>query len=338
MAVSGSGAQTPAPPAPAGRRLRGALGCLAVAAVLVLLRLPPLFEPAWSSDAGAYANIGRSLDLGGVLYSGIWDNKPPGLYWLSALITAGGASALRMQLALSAIVALETLLVFLVTRRLASHGIALLAALIFAVVASVPNFSGDQFNAEIAGALPVLGAMLLLLRRTPIGRGHALGAGAMLGAALLFKATFAADVLAGLAVPILTAMAQRRRPSRAHLAPTLLVAAGVLLLCAPPPPPLAVPRSLSRPVDLLVPKDPPPPSPAAPGRPCPPAPPAPSSRGRPRAAPCGPAMTAAPPSCSPAASPPTTTAATSPARSTRPTGRSPACWTPTAAPASASSS
>src|SRR5258708_12217938 len=110
MAVSGSGAQTPAPPAPAGSRLRGALGCLAVAAVLVVLRLPSLFEPAWSSDAGAYANIGRSLDLGGVLYSGIWDNKPPGLYWLSALITAGRPSPLRIHLPLTPTLAPEPLL------------------------------------------------------------------------------------------------------------------------------------------------------------------------------------------------------------------------------------
>jgi len=236
--------------------VRVALGCLAVVAVLVLLRLPSLFEPAWSSDAGAYANIGRSLDLGGVLYSGIWDNKPPGLYWLSASITAGGASVLAMQLALSAIVALSTLLVFLVARRLSSPPAALLAALVFAVVASVPNFSGDQLNAEIAGALPVLGAMLLLVRRTPIGRGHALGAGVLLGAALLFKATFAADVLAGLAVPLLTALAQRRRPGRSDLAATLLVGAGVLLLCGAAAVALAVHGSLSGLVDVLVHQDP----------------------------------------------------------------------------------
>src|SRR5258708_24081099 len=77
------------------RRARVVLGCVAVGVVLILLRVPALFEPAWSADEGAYANIGRSLDLGGVLYSGIWDNKPPGMYWLAAAAPAGGASALR---------------------------------------------------------------------------------------------------------------------------------------------------------------------------------------------------------------------------------------------------
>lgn len=248
MAVSGSDA----PPEPAQRRLPLVLGGLAVVVLLVLLRLPTLFEPAWTSDAGAYANIGRSLDLGGVLYSGIWDNKPPGLYWLSALITAGGASALGMQIALSVIVAGSTLLVFLLVRRLAATGTALVAAGIFAVLASVPNFSGDQLNAEIVGALPVLGAMVVLLRRAPIRPGQAVLGGTLLGVALLFKAPFVADVLAGLAIPALSAVALRGRPSRADLLTTLLVLGGVLLTCAAAAVALALHGSLAGLVDVLV--------------------------------------------------------------------------------------
>ena len=233
MAVSGSLAPGQAEtPSRRSGRLRAVLGCLAVVAVLVALRLPGFFEPAWSEDAGAYANIGRALDLGGRLYGEVWDNKPPGMYWLSAADMAGGASALRAQIALSVIVALATLLVFLVGRRLATPAVGLSAAPLFAVVASVPNFTGNQLNAEIAGVLPVLAAMLLLLRRTPIPRGHAVGAGVMLGFGLLFKATFAADLLAGLAVPSLLAVARGRRPGRPELVTTLLVAAGTLALCA----------------------------------------------------------------------------------------------------------
>src|SRR5258707_3586331 len=136
-----------------------------------------------------------------------------------------------MQITLSVVVALSTLTLSLLGRRLASLEVGVSAALLFALVASVPNFTGDQLNAEIAGALPVLAAMLLLLRRTPIGAWHALAAGALLGTALLFKATFAADVLAALAVPSLLALARRRRPSWPELATTLLLVAGVLLLC-----------------------------------------------------------------------------------------------------------
>src|SRR5215469_1652505 len=143
MAVSGDvAAERRASASRSDRPLPLLLGGATVLLVLVALRLPSLFEPAWSSDEGAYANIGRALDLGGVLYSGVWDNKPPGMYWLSAAAMAGGASVLRMQIALTVIVALETLLVFLLARRLASAAVGLVAALLFAVVASVPNFTG----------------------------------------------------------------------------------------------------------------------------------------------------------------------------------------------------
>jgi hypothetical protein len=235
-------------------RLRVVLGCVAVGAVLVLLRLPGLFEPAWSADEGAYANIGRSLDLGGTLYSGIWDNKPPGMYWLSAAAMAGGASALRMHLALFAIVALATVLVGLIGWRLRGAGTGLLAALLFAVVASVPNFAGDQLNAEMAGALPALGGMLLLLWRTPITLRRAVAAGLLLGAALLFKATFVADVLAAVAVAPLLAVAgaQRRRPSRQDAAVVAALLGGVLLLCAAAAAAVALRGSLSALVDVLV--------------------------------------------------------------------------------------
>jgi hypothetical protein len=246
----------PAPStAPRTRRAGVVLGCAVVVAVLVLLRLSGLFEPAWSGDAGAYANIGRSLDLGGRLYDGIWDNKPPGMYWLSAAAMAGGASALRMQLAMCAIVALATLLVGLLGWRLRDATTGIVAALLFAVVASVPNFAGDQLNAEIAGALPALAAMLVLLWRTPITVRRALAAGLLLGAALLFKATFLADALAALSVPLLTAMAQRRRITRADAGAYVAMLTGTAALCGAAAIAVAARGSLSALVDVLVHQD-----------------------------------------------------------------------------------
>src|SRR6266403_2467878 len=45
-----------------------------------LLRFPSLFEPNWYGDEGIYQVIGRALNNGSMLYSQIWDNKPPLLY------------------------------------------------------------------------------------------------------------------------------------------------------------------------------------------------------------------------------------------------------------------
>jgi 4-amino-4-deoxy-L-arabinose transferase-like glycosyltransferase len=56
----------------------GAHGALAGgAALLVLLRLPSLFEPPWYTDEAGYVTAARSLLQGSRLYAGIWSNKPP---------------------------------------------------------------------------------------------------------------------------------------------------------------------------------------------------------------------------------------------------------------------
>jgi Dolichyl-phosphate-mannose-protein mannosyltransferase len=227
-------------------------------AALAVLRAPTLFEPPWSADAGAYANIGRALHLGGVLYRTVWDNKPPGVYWLAAALTAGGASALRVQLGLAVLVAAGTLLVWGIGRRLASPRAGLVGALLFAVLASVPNFTGDQLNAEIAGEPLVLAAMLVLVWRFPISAPRALVAGSLLGAALLFKATFATDLLAALAIPVLVAAGEageRRRPGWRDAGRSALVAAGAGLLVAAALVPLWRQGALPALVDVVVRQD-----------------------------------------------------------------------------------
>jgi hypothetical protein len=224
-------------------------------AALALLRAPSLVEPPWAADEGAYANIGRALDLGGVLYRTVWDNKPPGVYWLAAAVSAGGASVLRLHLALLVLVAAGTVLVWALGRRLGSPGAGSTAALAFAVLASVPNFDGNQLNAEIAGGVFALGAMLVLVRRLPVGRGRAAVAGALLGAALLFKATFVADLGAALAVPALATLAEGRRPGGAEARRAALMAAGALATLALALLPLALQGALPAFADVVVHQD-----------------------------------------------------------------------------------
>ena len=224
-------------------------------ATLGVLRAPSLIEPPWSADEGTYANIGRSLDLGGVLYRTVWDNKPPGVYWLAAAVSSQGASVLRVRIALFVLVAVGTALVWIAGRRLGSPRAGLVAALLFAVLASLPNFDGNQLNAEIPGAVFALAGMAVLVARFPTGRVRAAGAGALLGAALLFKATFAADVLAGLAVPALAALAAGRRPGRAEVAPTALIGAGSLAAVGLALVPLALQGALPAFLDVIVHQD-----------------------------------------------------------------------------------
>ncbi len=223
---------------------------------LGLLRAPSLVEPPWAADEGAYANIGRAIHLGGVLYRTVWDNKPPGIYWLAAAVSTGGASVLRVHLALLVLVAAGTALVWATGRRQAPPGVGLAAALLFAVLASLPTLGGNQLNAEIAGAVFAAAGILLLVLHPSTGRPRAVAAGGLLGAALLFKATFAADLLAGLAVPPLAAVAAGRRPGRAEAAVVAAVAAGALAAVAAGLVPLALQGSLPAFVDVVVHQDP----------------------------------------------------------------------------------
>ena len=57
-----------------------------VVIAFVVLRLPSFFERTWYSDDGTYANIGWALNHGAHLYIDVWDNKPPGIYWLCAFL------------------------------------------------------------------------------------------------------------------------------------------------------------------------------------------------------------------------------------------------------------
>src|SRR3990167_11355732 len=53
--------------------------------IIFLLRLPSLFEPHRYADEEIYLTIGQALRRGLTLYRDIHDNKPPFIYWLSAL-------------------------------------------------------------------------------------------------------------------------------------------------------------------------------------------------------------------------------------------------------------
>src|SRR5216684_4250650 len=72
---------------------------IVISGAFVLLRIPSFIEPSWYSDAGTYADIGWALNHGARLYVDVWDNKPPGIYWLSALLVGHLQVAIAMPLA-----------------------------------------------------------------------------------------------------------------------------------------------------------------------------------------------------------------------------------------------
>src|SRR5438132_6198013 len=93
---------------------------VSLALVFVVLRVPSLIEPPAFNDEGTYADIGWALDHGAVLYRDVWDNKPPGVYWLAAAINLAHTSVLAFHVVVAVVVAATAVGIWLLCRRLAS--------------------------------------------------------------------------------------------------------------------------------------------------------------------------------------------------------------------------
>src|SRR5882724_1735269 len=97
-----------------------------------LLRLPSLCEPNWYGDEGIYQVLGRAINHGTLLYSGIWDNKPPLLYLTYALFN-GDQFSVRLASLIVGILALYSL--FLLSQKLfAKLKISIITTSIFALL------------------------------------------------------------------------------------------------------------------------------------------------------------------------------------------------------------
>ncbi len=131
-----------------------------VSLLFVLLRLPSLFEPYWYGDEGIYEVIGIALRQGRVLYSQIWDNKPPVLYLIYALFNG---DLFYVKLA-SLIVGFASVVVFfLVAKKLFKNFISIfVSTMIFALGFGLPIIEGNIANAENFIILPIITAFYLL--------------------------------------------------------------------------------------------------------------------------------------------------------------------------------
>jgi hypothetical protein len=159
--------------------------------LVLLLRVPLLFEPFTYADEGIYLTLGQALKKGLVLYRDIHDNKPPLLYFLWGLAT------------------------IFVFNRLASllfpqkPKAVILTTSLFAISTSLPMFEGNIANAENFMLLPIMAGFYLIFRFL----GHQgkknrfpwawFAAGFFFSLAVLFKVPAVFDFLAAILVCLL---------------------------------------------------------------------------------------------------------------------------------------
>jgi len=172
------------------REGRQALIVALISFLFFLLRLPSLFEPLWYGDEGIYQAIGTSLNHGKLLYGGVFDNKPPLLYWLYSILHSSQFSVRLTSLIFGL---LSVIIFFLLAKSLFKNRnhIAYLTTFVFAVLFGLPTLEGNIANAENFMLLPIVVSAFLI-----VGQRNFLLAGLLLGLAFLFKTVAVFDLAA----------------------------------------------------------------------------------------------------------------------------------------------
>ncbi|MGA2873868.1 MAG: glycosyltransferase family 39 protein, partial [Candidatus Dormibacteria bacterium] len=203
--------------------------------LLLLLRLPSLFEPHWYSDEAGYATTAWLMAHGKVLYLTTWNNKPPLLFWLYQL--ALGIFGPR-ELGLHLLSTVTEAAALIGTWRLASQYVSprrvWIATLVTAFLISTPLLNGDLALPEnflIAFSVWGMVAMTVALRAEARHQALLLAAvsGVLFGCGCLIQQT----VLADLGVALLLLLVAGRRGWGIGLVMVASAAVVVVAMLAP---------------------------------------------------------------------------------------------------------
>lgn len=133
------------------------------AIVFTLLRIPSLVEPDWYGDEGIYQVIGRAILNGRLLYSEIWDNKPPLLYIYYAFVN-GDLFWIRL---LSLVFGIGAIISFYLLSKniFANKKLPIyLSTISFSVLFGLPLIEGNVANAENFMLFPIILSLLLVTK------------------------------------------------------------------------------------------------------------------------------------------------------------------------------
>lgn len=164
--------------------------------LFVLLRIPSLIEPHWYGDEGIYQIIAIALNKGSVLYRDIWDNKPPLLYVIYALVNGSlfGVKLFSMIAGVASIVVLFLLSRVLFQQRRSVY----VSTGIFSILFALPLLEGNIANAENFMVFPILLGFLVIYTHKPWDSNkRCFGwAGFLFGVAFLIKVVAVFEVIA----------------------------------------------------------------------------------------------------------------------------------------------
>ncbi|MCB0753934.1 MAG: hypothetical protein KDC52_20855, partial [Ignavibacteriae bacterium] len=113
--------------------------------LVLVLRIPNLFEPYWYGDEGIYLTIGQSLNKGAKLYSEIIDHKTPIIYYLARVQTQLNFRLLNIGWMIFTTIAF----CYFAKKLFKSVKQTTLATFIFIIFTSLPWLEGNIPNGEL---------------------------------------------------------------------------------------------------------------------------------------------------------------------------------------------
>lgn len=200
----------PSPP-----RLHGSDVLWLLVAVLLSLALRiPFFNVPMVHDEGGYAYAARSWFEGtGELYDDIWISRPQGIFIIyGSVFRLLGENVWSFRFAAWIFVALTVFAVWLFARRWSTPRIANLAAILTAILTSLPTLEGFTANAEIFMGLPAAFAAFWLLRmqQTRWTSAELAGVGILIGISTVLKPSGVVMLLVALSFISMVAGGTRR--------------------------------------------------------------------------------------------------------------------------------
>lgn len=118
---------------------------LALALIVMIVRLPGIAEPYWYGDEAIYLTLGNSLNAGERLYVDIIDHKTPLIYYIAQL--AGSQFGFRMLGTLATIVSTISFY-YLLRDFFVRHSQRWIALVIFILYTNLPRYEGNIPNGE----------------------------------------------------------------------------------------------------------------------------------------------------------------------------------------------
>jgi 4-amino-4-deoxy-L-arabinose transferase-like glycosyltransferase len=177
--------------------------------LLLVLRLPSLFEPHWYTDEAGYATVAWLMMHGKVLFLTTWNNKPPLLFWIYQLgLSISGPTEFGIHLLSTLTEAAALAGTWKLAKDYVSPRRVWIAMLLAAFFLATPVFNGDLALPEnlligftVWGMAAVLAAIRIPDRRRSLL--WAAAAGVLFAAAILIQQSALADLAAALLVLLL---------------------------------------------------------------------------------------------------------------------------------------